>query len=247
MINSYGDKKINYFYIDESGNINNNSNIFIHGCIKTDSPQTITDALLCLKTDIESSLYYEEIKNKILKQGFHATENNMDVRTEVYKILPLLDYRAYFVITNKSNDFFIEKMRIMDESEFFAYSLTKLLRDRVESHKNDKNIFFFETIELKKKSLKTILNNFFSNYVGRIECEFHIVGKEEENLAIIDYLNFLFYHIFTETTPYPRMKSNFNLVAPKIALVNYSHNNIFFSRQKKEEFQVSLQNLIKNF
>lgn len=239
--------KTNYFYIDESGNINNNSNIFIHGCIKTDSPQTITDALLNLKTDIQSSIYYEDIRKKISKQGFHATENNMDVRAEVYKILPLLDYRAYFVITNKETDFFREKMKSMDESDFFAYSLKKLLKDRIEAHKNEKNIFFFETIELKKNSLNNILTDFFSIYKERVDCEFHIVGKDEENLAIVDYLNFIFYHLFTEEKPIPRMKSNFNLVAPKIALVNYTHKNLFFSRQKKEEFKVYLQNLQKNY
>lgn len=241
-------KKTNYFYIDESGNINNNSNIFIHGCIKTDSPQTITNAMLKLKTDIQSSIYYEEMKKKIMKQGFHATENNMDVRAEVYKILPLLDYRAYFVITNKETTFFREKMKNMDESDFFAYSLRKLLKDRIEAHRNDKNIFFFETIELKKNSLNKILKDFFSSY-DKIDCEFYIVGKEEEeNLAIVDYLNFLFYHMFSnDEIKFPRMALNFNLVAPKIALVNYSHKNIFFSRQKKEEFKVSLQNLQKNY
>ncbi|AZB17624.1 hypothetical protein EG352_07505 [Chryseobacterium indologenes] len=241
------EKKTNYFYIDESGNINNNSNIFIHGCIKTDSPQTITDALVKLKTDIQSSIYYDDIKKIILKQGFHATENNMDIRAEVYKILPLLDYRAYFVITNKNTVFFREKMKTMDESDFFAYSLKKLLKDRIEAHKYEKNIFIFETIELKRNSLIRILTDFFSNYDGKIDCEYSIVGKEEENLAIVDYLNFLFYHIFSDDKPIPRMKLNFNLVAPKIALVNYSHKNLFFSRQKKEEFKVSLQNLQKKY
>ncbi|AQX10866.1 DUF3800 domain-containing protein [Elizabethkingia meningoseptica] len=241
------EKKTNYFYIDESGNINNNSNIFIHGCIKTDSPQTITDALVKLKTDIQSSIYYDDIKKIILKQGFHATENNMDIRAEVYKILPLLDYRAYFVITNKNTVFFKEKMKTMDESDFFAYSLKKLLKDRIEAHRYEKNIFIFETIELKRNSLSRVLTDFFSNYDKKIDCEFSIVGKEEENLAIVDYLNFLFYHIFSDDKPFPRMKLNFNLVAPKIALVNYSHKNLFFSRQKKEEFQVSLQNLQKNY
>lgn len=241
------EKKTNYFYIDESGNINNNSNIFIHGCIKTDSPQTITDALVKLKTDIQSSIYYDDLKKIILKQGFHATENNMDIRAEVYKILPLLDYRAYFVITNKNTVFFTEKMKTMDESDFFAYSLKKLLKDRIEAHRCEKNIFIFETIELKRNSLNRILTDFFSHYDKKIDCEFIIVGKEEENLAIVDYLNFLFYHIFNDDKPLPRMKLNFNLVAPKIALVNYSHKNLFFSRQKKEEFQVSLQNLQKNY
>jgi hypothetical protein len=63
-------KKVNYFYIDESGSISNDSNIFIHGCIKTDSPITITDSLLKLKKELRNSLYYDEFRHKIVKQGF---------------------------------------------------------------------------------------------------------------------------------------------------------------------------------
>lgn len=239
-------KKTNYFYIDESGSISNDSNIFIHGCIKTDSPITITDSLLKLKKELRNSLYYDEFRHKITKQGFHATENNLDMRADLYKLLPLLDYRAYFVITNKNSDFFRNAMLHRDESDFFALSLRKLIVDRVVKNNNDKNIFYFETIQLTKKSLKNILEELFDQ-LKSYDCEYHIVGKEEENLAIVDYLNFIFYHIFTEEKPMPRMKFNFNLVAPKIAVVNLFHKDIFFSRTKPKEFQVHLDNLLANY
>lgn len=240
-------KKINYFYVDESGSISNNSNIFIHGCIKTDSPETITDALLKLKKELRSSLYYDEFRDKIVKQGFHATENNMDMRADLYKLLPLLDYRAYFVITNKNSEYFQEKMKTMDESEFFAHSLKKLIMDRIVANKNDKNIFYFETIQLTKKSLKQNLDDIFGKLDAQYDCEFYIVGKEEENLGIVDYLNFIFYHLFTEEKPMQRMKQNFDLVSPKIAVVNFIHKNIFFSRKKPKGFEVSLKNLYDNY
>lgn len=241
------EKKINYFYIDESGNINNDSTIFIHGCIKTDSPITITESLLKLKEEIGSSLYYDKFKDKIAKQGFHATENNMDMRADLYKLLPLLDYRAYFVITNKKSDYFLEKIAKMDESEYFAHSLRKLISDRIVANKKDKNIFYFENIQLKKKSLQQNLDNIFKKLDSDYDCEYHIVGKEEENLAIVDYLNFIFYHLFTEENPMPRMKLNFNLVSPKIALVTYLHKNMFFGRKKPKNLQVSLDNLYYNY
>ena len=101
-------KKVNYFYIDESGSINNDSSVFIHGCIKTDSPNTISEALKKLKEDLEDSLYYNEFSKRIKTEGFHATENNIDMRADVYKLLPLLDYRSYFVILNKETDYFKE-------------------------------------------------------------------------------------------------------------------------------------------
>ncbi len=240
-------KKINYFYIDESGNINNDSTIFIHGCIKTDSPSTITESLVKLKEELRSSLYYDKFKDKIAKQGFHATENNMDMRADLYKLLPLLDYRAYFVITNKKSDYFIRNINKMDESEYFAHSLRKLIYDRIVANKRDKNIFYFETIKLQKKSLEQNLDDIFGKLDSNFDIEYHIVGKEEENLAIIDYLNFIFYHLFTEENPMPRMKLNFDLVSPKIALVNFIHQNIFFGRKRSKNFQVSLDNLYDNY
>ncbi|MCD9577043.1 DUF3800 domain-containing protein [Flavobacterium soyae] len=240
-------QKCNYFYIDESGSISNNSSIFIHGCIKTDSPQTITESLLKLKDEIKNSLYYDDFKEKIIKQGFHATENNLDMRADFYKLLPLLDYRAYFVITNKDTEYFKNKMKNMDESEYFAHSLKKLITDRVVANKNDKNIFYFETIQLTKKTLKQNLDAIFSQLNTKYNCEFYIVGKEEENLAIVDYLNFIFYHLFVDDKPMQRMKQNFNLVSPKIALVYFIHNKLFFSRRKPKQFEVSLKNLYDNY
>lgn len=240
------EKKRNYFYIDESGNISNNSPIFILGCIKTDSPKSISDALVKLKSDMVSDIYYQRFKTKILKSGFHATENTPDMRTELYKLLPLMDYRAYFVITKKNSDYFIESMKTKDESEFYAYCLKKLLTDRISSHKNDKNIFYFETIQLKKKSLRKILEDFFSNYGEEYDNEFFIVGKDEENLAVIDYLNFIFNNLLGDK-PIERMEFNLELVSPKIATIHLLHKNTFLTRQKGENFNVNLTNIKKNY
>ncbi len=239
-------KKVNYFYIDESGNINNDSSIFIHGCILTDSPLTISETLKGLKNKMASDLYYEEFRKHILTKGFHATENNMDMRAELYKLLPLLNYRAYFVITKKDSAFFNDKIQNLDESEFFLHSLKKLLHDRIISHKSEKNIFYFENIQLRKKSLKQILEILFSQY-DHYDIEYYIVGKEEENLAIVDYLNFIFFQLLTLKDGIPRMKKNFQLVSQKIGVVNYLHNNIFLSRKKNENYIVNLNNLIEKY
>lgn len=241
------EKKTNYFYIDESGNINNDSTIFLHGCIRTDTPTTISDALVKLKNQMSTEIYYEDFKKQILKKGFHATENSMDMRAELYKLLPLMNYRAYFVITNKNSDFFKKIMETKDESDFFAYSLKKLLKDRLTANKNDKNIFYFETIQLKKKSLKTVLDDFFLNLDKSYDCEYHIVGKDEENLAIVDYLNFIFNHLLTSEEPIMRMKQNLKIISPKIAVVHLLHKNIFLSRQKGENFKVNLKNINENY
>ena len=243
----FTDKKVNYFYVDESGSVGNNQKIFIHGCIKTDSPHTIEDTLVKLKEQILDSLFYDEFREKILKEGFHATANNFDMRSDLYKLLPLLDYRAYFVITKKESDFFKKFMQTSDESGFFEYSLRKLIKDRIVANKGEKNIFYFEQIMLKKKSLDKILVDIFNDLDKSNDCEYHIVTKDEQNLAIVDYLNFIFYHLFTENNPMPRMKMNLDLVSPKIATVNYLHNNVFLARQKETRYQVKTQNIIANY
>ncbi|MCL7765446.1 hypothetical protein MPF19_18660 [Polaribacter sp. Z014] len=239
-------KKINYFYIDESGSINNDSDIFIHGCIKTDSPNTISTALEKLKKELIDSLYYEEFAERIKKEGFHATENNMDMRADVYKLLPLLDYRSYFVILNKKTDYF-KSLQNKEEHEIFSFCLRKLLMDRIIKNKGDKNIFIFETIKISKKPLITILKEIFDNLDKDHDCEYKIVGKDELNMGIIDYLNFVFHHLLTSEKIMNRMKQNFDILAPKIAVINLLHSNIYLSRKKKAEFQINLDNLNKQF
>lgn len=238
-------KKINYFYIDESGGINNDSNFFIHGCIKTDSPHTISLAIKKLIHEMSSSLYYEEFSKRILKEGLHATENNIDMRADVYKLLPLLDYRSYFVIINKHSEYFKELKKNKEEHEIFEISVKKLLKDRIDRNKGDKNIFIFEKIKISKKSLQVLLNDFFSSLDASHDCEFKIVGKEEENMGVIDYLNFIFNHILSEENPMQRMKMNFELIAPKIGVINVLNNNVYLSRKKKLNHQISLENLMR--
>ncbi|WP_296684013.1 hypothetical protein [Flavobacterium sp.] len=241
------EKKTNYFYIDESGNISNNSDLFIHGCIKTDSPETIKDALEKLKADLLDDLYYEDFKGRIQKEGFHATENNFDMRADFYKLLPLLDYRSYFVVINKNTDYFRELKNKKEEHEIFKYSLEQLLLDRINRNKGDRNIFIFEQIEISKKSLKTILDEIFGSLDNSHNCEYKIVGKEEENLGVVDYINFIFFHILSVVDSKPRMKQNFKIVAPKIAIVKLLHNKVYLSRKKKQNHKVTLDNLIREF
>lgn len=237
--------KTNYFYIDESGGINNDSKIFVHGCIKTDSPETISSALLKLKEELTDSLYYSEFSKRIKEEGFHATENNIDMRADVYKLLPLLDYRSYYVIINKETNYFKELKNNLEEHEIYSKSLRQLLRDRIIGNKEAKNIFIFETIKISNKPLKLILSEFFSEFETAYNCEYRIVGKEEENMGVIDYLNFIFNHILSEEKPMKRMLQNFQLISPKIGVINILNKGVFLSRRKTSLYRVSLDNLFR--
>lgn len=240
-------EKTNYFYIDESGGISNNSNIFIHGCIKTDSPNSIQIALEKLRAELLDSLYYQEFRDKIINVGFHATENTFDMRADFYKLLPLLDYRSYFVIINKNSSYFQKIKETKEDHEIFKLSLEKLILDRIFGNRGSKNIFIFEQIQIPKKSLRTILGEIFNSLDDSHNCEFRIVDKEVENLAVVDYLNFIFYHILSPDKTIPRMNQNFDIVAPKIAIVKLLHSNVYLSRKKKSSHQVILDNLIREF
>lgn len=242
-------KKTNYFYIDESGGINNESNVFIHGCIKTDSPKTISEALSKLKNELLNSIYYDQFIDRIKQEGFHATENNIDMRADVYKLIPLLEYRAYFVIINKETEYFRKLKARLEEHEIFALSLRKLILDRIISNRKDKNIFYFEGINISKRPLSSILKEITKTLDASYDCEFIIVGKEEENLGVIDYLNFIFYQLLSthNPNPFPRMKFNFDLVSTKIALIVIKNNNVYLSRKKKQSHQINLVNLMREF
>ena len=119
--------------------------------------------------------------------------------------------------------------------------------DRIIKNKGAKNIFIFETIKISKKPLNTILEEIFKTLDKSHDCEYKIVGKDELNMGIIDYLNFVFFHLLTKEKIMERMKQNFDILAPKIAVINFLHSNVYLSRKKKPEFQVNFDNLNKEF
>lgn len=247
-------KRTNYFYIDEAGNLGNNSDFFIHGCIKTDNPSILKKAIETLRQELLDDLYFEAFVERINSEGFHAVENHPDIRTHFYKILPLLDYRSYFVILDKKSDFYNNLKSEKSEFEIFEYSLRKLLKDRIVKNKNDKNIFYFEQIDIKGKSLNRILNDFFKSMSFADNCEYYIVDKTEENLSVVDYLNYIFIQILNGlkkvkkvNSKYDRMKLNFDLVSSKIGLINVLNNDSFLSRKKAENKKVNYDNFINEF
>ena len=240
-------KKTNYFYIDEAGHINNNSNIFIHGCVKTDSPETLLESINEIKDEILNDDYFIEDIETIIHQGFHATENHPDVRKHYYKRLHYFNFRAYFVVVNKNSEYFKNLKTEKDDYEIFEMFLKKLIKDRVLSNKNDKNIFYFEDIEIAKKSFKNIVKDIFESFDETFDLEYHIAGKELINLSIIDYLNYILYSILKSDKKDDRMEKNFNLISPKIGVINILHKNIFLGRKKTDDKQINIINLKREY
>lgn len=225
-------KKAIYYYLDEAGGIDNDSNIFIHGCIRTDTPDSLEKQLSDLLDSIKDNIYYSSTVEKILNQGFHAVENHFDVRADLFKILPLLNFRAYFVLLNKKDEYFESLSKKMDASDIYEFTLQRLLRNRLLESLNYN--FFFEELQLPKSSQKKILDDFFKTYLNDKEITYRIVGKKEtQNTSIIDYMNYLIYQLLNYTKVEQRMVENFELLKPKIALIDIVNTNSYFSRNKK--------------
>lgn len=237
-------KKTNFFYIDESGGILNDSPSFILGCVRTDTPHLIANSISNLLTDFENEIYYSPMIEQIKEKGFHAVDNHPDVRARFFALLPILNFRAYISIIDKSKPPFKELIKNKEETKIYLLILDKLLKGRL-NNRSDKNIFIFEELQFKDKSQQKILDEYFAQYVENGNVEYKIVGKDEINLSITDYINYIFHKILPlkDLKKEQRMIDNFELIKPKIAFINILHSDTFCSRKKP--FDIS--QILKNF
>ncbi len=233
------DKLTNYYFIDESGSILNDSKLFIHGCVITDTPDLLEKSLSNLKETIENKLYYQELLKSIKEFGFHAVDNHPDIRKEFYDNLIDLNWRAFFVVINKESDYY-QELSQKEDDEIFTISLRMLIDNRIRKRKEDINIFKFETIEFSKKSLNSILGKIFDTLPKEYNCSYDIVGKEEINMSIIDYLNYILFQLLSTKKQNIRMEQNFNIFAPKVALIHMPHCKAYLSNSNDT---LSLENI----
>jgi hypothetical protein len=233
-------RKTNYFYIDESGHVSNDSKVFLMGCIKTDTPLELERHIINLKEELLDDIYFSSIKEKFKKQGFHAAENHPDIRARVYGLLPLLNYRSYFVILNKTDEYFEELSKAMTPSEVYGLAIRKLLKDRIIKNRNDNNIFIFENINLPDISLRVIIDNFFKEYQN-FHNEYYITDKKNVILSIVDYLNYILFSLLETKQFQERMKENFELMKPKIGSIHLINNDIYLSRRNELDLDVLLK------
>jgi hypothetical protein len=235
-------KKANFFYIDESGGILNDSPSFILGCCRTDTPEIILNSISDLLQGFENEIYYSPIIEKIKEQGFHAVDNHPDIRADFFSLLPILNFRSFFSIINKRNPKFQELIEKKKEEEVYTLALDKLLKGRF-NNRIDKNVFIFEELQFKDRSQQQILDDYFAPYVKEGDTVYKICGKEELNLSITDYMNYIFHSLLTakDLRKVQRMVDNFELIKPKIAFINILHSDIFFTRAKAFTIQDVIQ------
>lgn len=237
-------KKTFHYYIDESGHINNNQKIFLFGCIKTDTPLISEEIIENLKEELKNELYFEDYIEK-LSNPFHAVDDHPDVRAAFYKIIPFLNFRAYFEIIIKDTEYFRNLKSNSNDHEIIKEMIRRLVRPRILKDPKDRHEIFIETLEVEDKSLKNIVNE-IKNEFANIDIEFIILEKGNHNLSLIDYLNYIIFNIFEKDEKKfqanLRQQQNFNMIKQKIALIHIWNSDEYFSRKSIE---INLDNLRK--
>lgn len=237
--------KTNHFYIDETGHINNDSKLFAYGCIKTDTPNLIENALANLKDDLKEDALLAEFGKRVSEENFHATEDPFDIRTAVYRLLPYLNFRSYFTVLLKNDDFYKNLKKDKEDFQIIESMIYKLIEPRVRANKSDLNIFYFETLEIETKSLSKILEDIFNKLGILYNVKYVIVNKDNPNIPVIDYINFVLYHILTEKKKKKPDWSDrvFEVLKNKIALIHFQNDDSYYSRNGIESQTIELNNL----
>ncbi len=240
-------KKTIYYYIDESGNLDNkcskDDRFFIMGCCITDNPEEIRSELENLRTSILESPYFAPNISKFKKEGFHATTNHFDIRTKYYEILYRFNYRYYCVIIDKAYDKY--KDLISKGEDAYYHILYNLLLKRIEDHRCDNNIIILEnyssrSIEMHQRNCEAVLSAIEKEVSAchqeiSIHFDVEVHTKEDIILSLVDYATYPINQMLLEKTP-QKMEENVALIQPKIGLIHNLFARKFYSRTKKVNF-----------
>lgn len=229
-----------YYFIDESGTIDGDSNLFILGCYKTDNPDQLREKLNELQESILNDPYFAFERKKFKDQGFHATENHFDIRARFYSLISGLNIRAYILLLNKKSIFFTELIKDKSKEEVYMSCIEKLLSDRLIKNRKSHNVFVFENFgnkpnlwkETIDKSVKNVLGKLDERGFSNIQYSIEIADKSEILLSIIDYVNYLYDQIFNKK-PLQRTIENYKIIEPKIALTYKMDKDQFFDKNKR--------------
>lgn len=234
--------KNTYYYIDEAGGIDNNSKFFILGCYKTDTPEDISSALIDLKTDILNEPYFAYERKKFLKQGFHACDNHLDIKSRFYNLVSTLNVRFYILLLKKDSVFFQQmKESKLTSNDIYNVCISKLLSDRLTKTRYDNNIIVFEQYGSKpinwlknvEEVMKQTATKIDDSFEAKISYKVEVHNKSDINLSLIDYINYLFVQFFEKDTVLNRMSENFSILEPKIGLIYKMDKDLFYTKNKR--------------
>ena len=197
-----------YFFIDESGDPNFYGNrhkllvgtpgyqpLLLIGMIVADEIKHLRNAVIDIKSQIETDPLYKSLHS--VKSGWylHAIEDHPDIRTKFINFLRELDgFRTFVVIGRKDLNKF-QKLHHNNPTEFYYDLLYHLLKDRM-----NKEDYFYQLFLARRQ--KTKMDNFSFAVAKAIErdnskrknpivvnyqCDI-VLSSQYPELSIIDYL-----------------------------------------------------------
>jgi hypothetical protein len=242
----------NYYYIDEAGDLNDQSKFFLIGCIITDSPDALLNEIKLLEQEIKNSGYFYRFRAKFLKTGFHASTNHPDIYGRFVALLPILNFRYYAIILDKRSEYYLKTKESSSKEEIYDDMVKSLLKDRLIKRKHDCNRIYFEQnlskptvgrISDRQRQLQSkiegLCGNLVKNRLVRKNLQYEIIvqDKKSQNLfTVVDFMNHIVLKIHEgkDSKVERFMKENFRLVEPKIGCIHDIARGIFHKPRKKE-------------
>ena len=234
------DKEKVYLYIDEAGTLDaakKKDRFFILSCCIATTPEIIESKLELLRTEIENDPYFASELIKFKEAGFHACDNHPDIRTRYYSLLYTLNIRIYSLVLDKESDIYKDLMSRIGNNESVYYELLRsLLNDRLIRNRNSINILTFEEYGSKpfvhKNQIEALIASIIkSNELAGLSYEVKVSKKSDLMLSVVDYVNYVIFQMLHNETP--RMRANFKLIEPKIAILHHLHKKIFYKERKR--------------
>jgi len=242
---------INYFYIDEAGDLNKKSKIFLIGCIITNSPDDLLKEIRSLEIKLKNSGYFNRFRNNLLKTGFHASTNHPDIYSQFVALLPRLNFRYYALILDKKSEYYLSLVKSNLKENIYDNTLKYLLKDRLLKRVDAVNKIFIEQnlsnptesrIRAREEQLMPIIAELASEVIKKrlekknLEYEVSVQSKKTQPLfAVVDYMNHIVMKIYEGKNGKveERMKENYRLVEPKIGCIHDVARRIFHKPRKK--------------
>jgi hypothetical protein len=241
----------NFIYIDEAGDLNDQSKYFLVGCIITDSPDDLLKEIGLLESEIENRGYYSRFRKEFLKKGFHASTNHPDIYGQFVALLPRLNFRYYALILNKNSEYFFETITSKSKEAVYDNSLKSLLKDRLLKRKDTLNRLFFEQnlpnptesrISLREEQLRALMAGLNDEMIKKglikknLQYEVRVQNKKTQPLfAVVDFMNHIVMKVYEgrhgKVEEY--MKENYRLLEPKIGCIHDVANRKFYKPRKK--------------
>lgn len=220
--------KIN-FYVDEGGDLSKNSkyNIFTLGCSIV---QDISGTKLKISNKekyIRDKLYFDRPDF----EGFHASVDHPNIYSEFVGLLREIPFRSYLVFIG------VKEETIKDKQSIYIKMVGTLFKNLFLHYKNyDINIFFeqngiFKNTVSKEKFKEELLR--ISEKMGSaVRFNINICGKEENLLAITDYINHIFLKAYRKNIKPCRVR-NYELIQSKIGMIHDIDRDIYYNNKKE--------------